>query len=273
MTATSVRITGRPRAVARRERPLVLDPGRITERRRMLGLTTHALAGALGTTSGFIIRVESGGSQDVLDLGFVADLARVLGCPVAELLLAPGAHARADEAPPATDPAVAAETVTNDAVIDDAKVVGSAVAAAFGWIAVDDLCHSLGWALDRVLEALCVVETSAPAVGMRLAWFGDHVCLVPAHDEPGSLRGRGVRFHYSLQKDPAALLHRLARGDDQKMISRHAQISQRRLVALGLAEYTDVPSGPELRLTDDGRYNLCLDEGGTGSASTSQLLG
>lgn len=248
MTATSVRITGRPKAAARRARPPVLDPARIAARRRMLGLTTHALAGALATTSAFVIRLEAGGSQDVIDLGFVVDLARVLGCPIAELLLrteAPGAYVQ--------------EEAEGKSMDDDPRVVGSTVAAASGWIAVDDLCDMLCWKLDRVLDALDVVETTAPTIGMSLAWFGDHVCLVPGYDEPGSVRGRGVRFHYSLQKDPAALLLRLARGDRQDLIGRHPQISQRRLIALGLAEYSDTATGPALRLSDDGRYNLCLD--------------
>lgn len=248
MTATSVRITGRPKAVARRARPLVLDPARIFSRRRVLGLTTHGLAAALGTTSAFVIRLESGGSQDAIDLGFVADLARVLGCSVAELLVPPGVLEATEQ-----------DDVDAHPLRDDPKVVGSTVAASSGWIAVDDLCDALTWKLDRVLDALHVVETTAPTVGMSLAWLGDHVCLVPAHDEPGSLRGRGTRFHYSLQKDPAALLHRLARGDRQDLLDRHTQVSQRRLVALGLAEFDDTPTGPKLRLTEVGRYNLCLD--------------
>lgn len=250
MTATSVRITGRPKAAPRRARPLVIDPERIAQRRRMLGLTTHALAGALATTSSSIIRIESGGSQDAIDLGFVADLARVLGCSVAELL-------RPMDSP---EPSLGQEhDLGGTPTEEDVKLVGSMLSAAAGWIAVDDLCAELSWQLERVLEALHVVETTAPAIGMSVAWLGDHVFLVPAHHEPGSVRGRGTRFHYSLQKDPAALLHRLGRGDDQKMIARHPQISQRRLIALGLAELVDGPSGPELRLTEAGRYNLCLD--------------
>jgi transcriptional regulator with XRE-family HTH domain len=258
---------GAPRN-ARRRRRLVLDPARITVRRRALGLSSSALAAALGTSPGVILRLEAGASQDRLDLAFVADLARVLGCLVADLVV------RSAEIPDVAfnatgvDDADADMLETDGGVADgesrqdptDAQAVGSALAAAAGWVGVEDLCAHFGWSLERTLEALAAVEVSAPRVGLALAWLGDDVRLVPLVADPGTVAVSGARARRGLDRDGARLLYRLSRADGEKMIRRHPVMTRQRLVAMGLAKVGGPDHDTTLEISAEGRYNLCLDE-------------
>lgn len=242
-------MTAPPRAPRARVR--VLDPERVAARRRSLRLSVAALAAPLGTSSGVLLRLEHGDSQEHLDLAFVADLARALGCPAADLM------AHADFVVHGGEPAPI-ESLPD--VPTDAQILGSVLFAAAGWIGVDDCCAHLSWPMDRVTDALRAFEHCAQGIGLRVAWNGDDVRLLPAHQDPGTPQPRAARGRRGVDAELAALLHRLARGDGETMVRRHSQIAQARLVALGLARAEATACDTGLALTDLARFNLCLSD-------------
>lgn len=234
-----------PRPARRRRHP-VLDPERVRARRRELRLSTAALASALGTSAGVIARIEEGHGQEKLDLAFVDDLARSLGLPVAELIVdsAQGGQGAA--------PRVSREPD------QDAVKLGSMVMHASGWIGVDDMCETLGWTIDRVLEGFSVLEELAPTLGLQLAWLGSDVSLVPAFTRETMPKPKSAGARHGLEIDGCRLLYRLSQGHSEHLLRRETESARRRLIALGLAANSGAAHNVTLELTDEARFSLCL---------------
>ena len=234
----------------RRRREVVLDPAVVRSRRHFLRLSTSALATALGTSPGVIIRIEEGHGQEKLDLAFVADLSRCLGMGVAELIApATGVLQGAEEEEAALP------------LTTDAQQLGSMIAAASGWVGVDDLCDDTGWKIDRVLTALSEIEGRAPLVGLRLAWLGWDVALVAAHPSMRAPATKPAGYRRGVEIDGCRLLYRLTQGHTETLLRRELPAARRRLISLGLAQNGGAKHDAALELTEEARFNLCLGEG------------
>lgn len=232
-------------AAARRIRTLVLDPEVVHERRRELRLSTSALAACTGTSAGVIIRIEKGHDQGKLDLRLVVDLARALGVAVSELIVgtSPSGPLQVEPSTPGAD----------------VQTLGSMLSTASGWVGIDELCDATGWDLSRVQVGLSGLETGAGALGLGLAWAGWDVALVPATIiKVPNVKPAGNRQGVNI--DACRLLYRLTLGQSENQLRRESPEARRRLITVGLARNAGDKHDPILELTEEARFNLCLDE-------------
>lgn len=225
----------------------IIDPGLVRRRRRQVGLDTPTVARATLVEVAVINRIESGSSQAGLTLGFVDDLARVLGLAPTQMLVA---------APPAASPPEGTSP-------GDARTVGAVLASTDAWTPVVALADTLGWTLYRTHLALDALEAALEPAGQVIAWLGEHdVKVAPAYGaevaaaelEQSTLNERG------LNRLQATLLHRLVRGDPSPWRTRNERMNGSRLIDLGLVEDLG-GAGDTIALTAEARWDLCLDNG------------
>jgi transcriptional regulator with XRE-family HTH domain len=203
----------------------LLDGDRIRARRLSLGISERELARRLGVTGVVVNNLERGLNHADQDAGLLADLARHLGLPIADLFTAP--------------PATQAE----DGAAGDAAAVGALVAAAGRGVPATVLADATGWTLDRVTAALDELEVRLSAVGQALLRFGDgEVKLVPrvgAGDRDrlqAMLRRSFARTGMNLRQ--ASMLHRVMRGQATGAEQRNSdRVALAELVNAGLVEW------------------------------------
>lgn len=242
----------------------ILDGDFVRSRRVLLGLSQRALAGALGVTPRVIWRIEHGMRQNELDVSFIVDLADALAVTPGQLLVS---HQPVPRGVPGdrVDPA-------------DVSAVGGLLIGAGDWVLVDGIAEALGWTLGRTLLALDELGQRATAIGQRLAWLSDReVCLCGDVDdelELGEVTARGVDT-WGLTDEEAYLLFVAANGGD-KIRQRRSLVAVRRLIRAGMLTAAPIPDGKQdddPRVTDRGRFNLCLDELGLGYERTVARTG
>ena len=223
-----------------------LDSDRIRARRVSVGLSPQALADVIAASSTETIRrLEEGSDQGQISLATITTLADALGATIGELLI--------DDQQPERTPS------------DDAAALGALLASAERWCPIEHLATATGWPLDRTLAALDELDRRLALVGQRLARAGDRdVRIVPALDGEEhlpELAGRNVAYD-GIRLDEAIIIFGLAggrippRSTPQMMALRH-------LRAAGIVTYSDDDKKSrirgDLKLTDEARFNLCLN--------------
>lgn len=234
--------------------------GQVVRRRRLtIGLDLSNLAAALGVTGQVVNRLEHGSRQNPLTVSFIVDLAHALGLDPVDLI----------EPPAPTTPGDLVDTT-------DAATAGSILAETAGWADIDDLTDALDWTLGRTLVALDALDAALCASGQRLAWLADReVRIVGKATERhavAKVTGRHIERR-GVTRDEAMTLHLLVEGRSRAPVAALGPAMRMSLARLGAAELiqTDVPvhdqyqqtklEGDEkLRLSDDARFNLCIDD-------------
>lgn len=242
----------------------VLDGEVVRSRRVLLGLSQRALAAALRVTPRVILRIEHGMRQNELDVSFIADLADALAVTPAQLLVSHHASRRC---------------VPGDRVDGaDVRAVGGVLAGGGDWVLVDGIAEALGWTLGRTFVALDELGRQATTLGQRLAWLSDReVCLCGDTDGEHALAQVTARdvSTWGLTEEEAYLLFVAANGGD-KIRQRRSLMAVRRLIRAGFITAEPVPDGKQdddPRITDQARFNLCLDDLGLGHERTVPRTG
>lgn len=242
----------------------VLDGEVVRSRRVLLGLSQRALAAALGVTPRVIWRIEHGMRQNELDVSFIVDLSDSLAVTPAQLLLTHETTRRVDPG--------------DQVDANDVRAVGAVLVGAGDWVLVDGVADALSWTRGRTLVALDDLGRRAMPLGQRVAWLSDReVCLCGDTDnepELAHVTSRDVKT-WGLDDDEAYLLFVAANGGD-KIRQRRSLTAVRRLVRAGLLTAAPIPDGKQdddPRITDQARFNLCLDELGLGDERTVPRTG
>jgi transcriptional regulator with XRE-family HTH domain len=233
--------------VTRHDPVHIIDPGLVRSRRRQLGLDTSTVARATRVEVAVINRIESASNQAGLSLGFVDDLARVLGLPPSDLL-----SANRPQPGPPDQPAAA-----------DASTLGAVLASTAEWSPVAAVAETLGWTLHRTHLALDALEVALVPTGQVLAWLGEHdVKVAPAAGAEAATANldQSTLDERGLNRLQATLLHRLVRGETSPWRTKNERMNGARLIDLGLAEDLG-GAGDTITLTAQARWDLCLDIG------------
>lgn len=225
----------------------LIDPARVRTRRRQLGLDTATVARTTRVEVAVINRIESGSDQAGLSLGFIDDLARVLGTTSTDLLGAP---------PPAPGP-------PEQPAPGDVATVGAVLAATAVWAPVVAVADTLGWTLHRTHVALDGLEATLDGAGQELVWLGEHdvkVAPSPGSGPAAAALEKSTLDEVGLNRLQALLLHRLVLGKNSPWRTRNERMNGTRLIDLGLAQ--DLGGAADtIALTAEARWDLCLDIG------------
>lgn len=124
----------------------LIDGSRISELRRLAGLSQRALARLLGVAPMTMRRIEEDGGHGDLTLRFVARMAEVLGADLATLL-------------PAAQPV---EPLPDD------RIVEAALVDLGRYTPSEELARALSWTLERTNAALEALETRLRPTGSIL---------------------------------------------------------------------------------------------------------
>ena len=150
---------------------VAVDPDGVRDRRFVARLSEFDVADACGVESSVIRRLERGADQSYYTLGFVDDLAKLLGCHITDLLLDPEDRRGTHDLP---EPATPTEG-------HDRAAAGALLAGITEPVGVSTLADALRWPLVRTLAALELLEQSLPLVGQCLVWISDsHVKVIAA---------------------------------------------------------------------------------------------
>lgn len=250
---------------ARRRRPqrtgghvLALDWQSIRKRRIALGIAETVLSEILGVSPMTVDSFEHGGDQSRLTLDFLSDLADVLGVTVADLFTGWKPQ------PPDVAP---------DGVRDDDPAIVGRHLAVVGRLHVDAAAQTLGWTVGRVRWALVNLEARLAATGQALAWIADtEVILAPAPGDDtvtDEVSRRDLRA-YGLTEPDARLLYMCLTSGPLHRYSDLDAVALGRLRSASLIT-TGILFAPRqtrkggrsaegARITDDARFNLCLDD-------------
>jgi transcriptional regulator with XRE-family HTH domain len=126
--------------------PALIDGQKISELRRLAGLSQRALARLLVVSPVTIQRVENGGGHGDLSMRFVDKLATEIGADIATLFPVP------ERAEPKAD----------DVVVE------AALTELGRYIPVEELARALGWTLERANAALHDLEERLRTTGQML---------------------------------------------------------------------------------------------------------
>lgn len=190
-------MTGRPRRPARR---LVIAWALVEQRRVAAGMTHAQLADRVGAGAATgPARLWTDTDHDTVPLGVLERLCQVLDLHPTELFRAPtrATQRRAQQPLPApTDVAVIAAALAT--LTSPPGRTGPAIDPA-------RLAIALGWTLDRLADALAVLDDQLSDTGLRI----DHD---PAPTTPAPVRGLRARDR-SLTEAQRTALHRLPEPD------------------------------------------------------------
>jgi DNA-binding XRE family transcriptional regulator len=230
------------------ERATWIDGRKVRDARVRLGLGSYVVARSLGVSTQVIDRLESGGDQRKMSVGFVFDLARVLGTTVDELYVA-------DDFEVVENPDVMLES--------DPATVGAVVAGNGRVVSVDAVATALGWTLPRTLLALDELTRRLGAVGQRLAWVGPtRVATVAAPVDADVAEQVGVRgfADTGLNRDEAQVVYRVMSNRSMSTATSNP-VSVQRLHAAGFLDYANSDARGRANhavLSDDCRFNLVV---------------
>lgn len=222
--------------------------GRLIERRLRADVSVQGLAGNLGVSAATIRGIEGGTDPQGYTFGFLERYAASLGLAFDELF----------------------EDDTSVGTGDVAAAVGALQAAAPGWVETTALAAVLGWEPERLYLALLEAVESLEEVGLRVAWDGDvAVRLLPvvAVADRGVSLARQVLERSGLRRAEARLVldvlnaGQLSRSDNRpvtvRMVDANVLTYVKKQRKAGQQKHHGVRD--MLQLTDEARFNLCLD--------------
>ena len=219
-----------------------LDPAKIRAARIAHSWSRPTIAGALGVSIAVLSGIERGHSQEHLDLGFVRDLAAMLGHTIDEL--------RPDPEPEPGPPDLPASS--------DARQVGAVLARLDAPVQIDTLALRLGWTAERLLVALDDLEPLAELSGQRVVWHGaNHVSFrpQPVNGDVVDMVAADLLPERGVDLEMAKVLALLTAPGPHDRVAIPPADAVRRLAAAGLVH----DDGDGIRLTGHALDALVVD--------------
>ena len=227
----------------------IINGGLIRLRRAELGLSSRAIAAALGVTGSVVQRLEAGDNHLDVTMGLLVKLAAVLAVDVVDLV--------------SPTPSESSEGT----VASDVAAVGALLHAAGVSTPAGALRDSLGWDQARLIAAIEGLDEQLRSVGMRLKKNGvGHVIVRDLATTSPDTLAKLIRAHVTrdgLNRTEAALLYRIHTTGAPRDPSNPEAVALGALVNAQLLVPGVAPTGTAERplvLADMVCFSLLLDE-------------